>query len=618
MMVRLIRRVKGDAEIFFLFFQIYRPISHERLTNPPIFHLTGNNRSIRSIKRISGTEFRMDAEHGGEVTTSSPLNDDVRRRKDFYMRITCLGASRCVTGSCFLLENDRKYLIDCGLFQGGKHMEAMNQHEWGFDPREISALFLTHAHVDHCGRIPKLVKNGFRGRIYTTLPTAELCRILLFDSAHIQEMEAEWQTRKNRREGKPDVTPLYTVDDVKACLPLFEVVSTDETISLQPDLRICFRHAGHILGSSILEVWCGDAQGSSKVVFSGDLGHKGQLIVRAPYAVTGADILFVESTYGNRVHKSIEESRSELFEAIRYSYNHKEKVIIPAFAVERTQEILFVLSQAFRDGVIPSMPVYLDSPLAIAATDIFRRMTEYYNESTLALIRDGLDPFDFPELTFTRSSEESMAINRNSGPAIVIAGNGMCTAGRIKHHLKHNLWRAGSSVVIVGFQGEGSLGRRIIEGAKLLTILGERVVVRAKVFTIGGFSAHADQTDLLEWLGHFTNGFMQVHVIHGERSASEDFALLVREKFGFPTDVPAIGDTISLAAPATVRLERPEAAEPTWDQRLARIIDKAAEIQALYESNRSLLPAQIPDDLERDLRRAEERLDALLKHAPPA
>jgi len=534
------------------------------------------------------------------------------------MRITCLGASRCVTGSCFLLENDRKYLIDCGLFQGGRHMEAMNHHEWGFDPREISALFLTHAHVDHCGRIPKLVKNGFRGRIYTTLPTAELCRILLFDSAHIQEMEAEWQTRKNRREGKPDVSPLYTVDDVKACLPLFEVVSTDEILSIQPEFRVCFRHAGHILGSSILEVWCDEAQGPSKAVFSGDLGHKGQLIVRDPYAVTDADILFVESTYGNRVHKSIEESRRELFEAIHYSYKHKEKVIVPAFAVERTQEILFVLSQAFREGLIPSMPVYLDSPLAIAATDIFRRTTEYYNDSTLALIADGLDPFDFPQLTFTRSSEESIAINRNSGPAIVIAGNGMCTAGRIKHHLKHNLWRPGSSLVIVGFQGEGSLGRRIIEGAKLLTILGERVVVRAKVFTIGGFSAHADQTDLLEWLAHFTNQLMQVHVIHGERSASEDFALLVRQRFGFPTDVPAIGDIISLAAPGRARVERPEAAEPEWNQRLARIIDKAAEIRSLWESNRGLFPAQIPSELERDLLRAEERLDALLKRAPSA
>ena len=533
------------------------------------------------------------------------------------MRITCLGASRCVTGSCFLLENEGKYLIDCGLFQGGKHMEAMNHREWGFDPKEISTLFLTHAHVDHCGRIPRLVKSGFRGRILATRPTAELVRILLFDSAHIQEMEAEWQTRKNHREGKPAISPLYTVDDVKACLPLFDVVSTDEVISIPPDLRVCFRHAGHILGSSILEIWSGQDPDASKAVFSGDLGHKGQLIVRDPCPVTDADILFIESTYGNRMHKSIEESRRELFDAIRYSSRHGEKVIIPAFAVERTQELLFILAQAFREGTIPSIPVYLDSPLAIAATDIFRRMTQYYNEDALALLSGGLDPFDFPQLTLTRSSEESIAINKKPGAAIVIAGNGMCTAGRIKHHLKHNLWRAGSSVVIVGFQGEGSLGRRIIEGAKLLTILGERVVVKAKVYTIGGFSAHADREDLLEWLGHFENRCMQVHVIHGEQSASEDFARLVRERFGFLTDVPSIGQVISLA-PGKARIEAPTAVEPTWERSLARILDKAARIRSLVEHTPGASPAQLQSELERDLAATEQLLDRLLERVPAA
>lgn len=494
-------------------------------------------------------------------------------------------------------------------------MEAMNHREWGFDPREISALFLTHAHVDHCGRIPRLVKNGFRGRILTTKPTAELVRILLFDSAHIQEMEAEWQTRKNRREGKPDVFPLYTVDDVKACLPLFETISRDEIISIPPDLRVCFRNAGHILGSSILEIWAGQGTDALKAVFSGDLGHKGQLIIRDPYPVTDANILFIESTYGNRMHKSIEESRKELIDAINYSSSRGEKVIIPAFAVERTQEILFVLAQALRDGAIPSIPVYLDSPLAIAATDIFRRMTQYYNEDTLALLADGLDPFDFPQLTFTRSSEESIAINKNAGPAIVIAGNGMCTAGRIKHHLKHNLWRAGSSVVIVGFQGEGSLGRRIIEGAKLLTILGERVVVRAKVYTIGGFSAHADRKDLLDWLAHFGNRCMQVHVIHGEQTASEEFARLVRERFGYPTDVPAIGQVISLA-PDTARAEASPAEGPLWERSLARILDKAATIRSLMECNSGASSAQLQLELERDLKATEQLLDQLLERVP--
>ena len=421
------------------------------------------------------------------------------------MQITCLGAARCVTGSCFLLDDGNKYLVDCGMFQGGRQMEALNHADWGFDPREISALFLTHAHIDHSGRIPKLVKDGFKGKIYTTLPTVELCKILLLDSAHIQGMEAEWQTRKNRRQGRGDIEPLYDSDDVEASMPLFEAVPRDTTISIDPELRISFRNAGHILGSSILELWVGPESKSRKIVFSGDLGHKDQLIVQDPQPVTDADTLFMESTYGNRNHKSMEDSRRELQEAIRYSYHHGEKVVIPAFAVERTQEVLLLLGEFFREGLIPSMPVYLDSPLAIAATDVFRRMPEFWDEETCLNGHDGRDPFSFPQLVVSRTAQDSMAINQTSGPAIIIAGNGMCTAGRIKHHLKHNLWRTGSSLVIMGFQAAGSLGRKIVEGAKVLKILGETVVVRARIFTIGGFSAHADRTGLLEWLSGFTN-----------------------------------------------------------------------------------------------------------------
>lgn len=534
------------------------------------------------------------------------------------MKVTCLGAARCVTGSCFLLEDGEKYLIDCGLFQGGKQMEALNHAEWGFDPKTISAIFLTHAHVDHCGRIPKLVRNGFKGSIYTTLPTAELCRILLLDSAHIQEMEAEWQTRKNRREGKPDVEPLYTLDDAKACLPLFHVVEKDEMISINPRLSIRFRNAGHILGSSMLEVFSGPQSAGYKAVFSGDMGHKGQLIIKEPDTISSADALFIESTYGNRLHKSFDESKQELLEAIRYSYKHHEKVIIPAFAVERTQELLYILGEFFREGLIPSIPVYLDSPLAIAATDIFRRMKAFYNEKAVEMLNGGQDPFDFPQLILTRTSEESIAINKNPGPAIVIAGNGMCTAGRIKHHLKHNLWRQGSSVVIVGFQGAESLGRRIVEGARILKILGEKVVVRAKVFTIGGFSAHADQADLLEWLGHFEKSQMQVHVIHGEQRASEAFAQLIRQRFGFSADVPGIGDVIPLrpAAPP-IAVAEAEEEQPEWKRRVAELVRKAAELRQLMEESAEALPPELLDELDEDLAKAEERLNAALKETTP-
>jgi metallo-beta-lactamase family protein len=528
------------------------------------------------------------------------------------MQITCLGAAGCVTGSCFLLDNGRKYLVDCGLFQGGKQMEALNRNEWGFDPREISALFLTHAHIDHSGRIPRLVKDGFKGKIYTTLPTAELCKILLLDSAHIQEMEAEWQTRKSRRRGYPDVQPLYTVADAEACLPRFQTIPRDESLTIDSELKICFRNAGHILGSSILEIWIGPQSDVHKVVFSGDLGPKGQLIVKDPHPIGAADSLFIESTYGNRNHKSFEASKRELIEAIRSSHRHGEKVLIPAFAVERTQEILYMLGEFFRDGLIPSMPVYLDSPLAIAATEIFRNMKEYYDDEALAILANGDEPFHFPQLILSRSTQDSLAINEAKGPAIILAGNGMCTAGRIKHHLKHNIWRPGCSLVIVGFQAAGTLGRQLVEGAKSIRIFGEKVVVRAKVFTIGGFSAHADQSDLLEWMSHFENPAMRVYAIHGEQSVSAIFAKAVNERFGFESHAPLIGDTITLkpfkhkAVP-----EKPE--EAVWRTHLEGVIRRAEEIRLLWRKSPQIVSGGLLQQLEDELAQTEQSLEAILK-----
>ncbi|PIU30894.1 MAG: MBL fold hydrolase [Syntrophobacteraceae bacterium CG07_land_8_20_14_0_80_61_8] len=460
------------------------------------------------------------------------------------MRITCLGAAGCVTGSCFLVDNGGKYLVDCGMFQGGRKMEEMNHADWGFNPADIKALFLTHAHIDHSGRIPKLVKDGFRGPIYTTLPTAELCKILLQDSAHIQEMEAGWQTRKNRRRGGDAVAPLYTQADAEACIPLFQVISSNDVIQISDQLRVCFRNAGHILGSAILEIWDRSEGAERKVVFSGDLGRSDQLIVKDPESIFTADALFIESTYGNRLHRSFADSKKELLEAIQYSYKHGQKVLIPAFAVERTQEILYVLREFFHDQLIPKLPVYLDSPLAIAATEIFRRMEEFYDQDARALLAAGQPPFEFPGLIYSRSSEDSIAINESKGPAIVIAGNGMCTAGRIMHHLKHNLWRQGCSLVIVGYQAEGSLGRRIVNGAKQVKLFGETVAVQARVFTIGGFSAHADQAELLEWMGHFQNPLMRVLLVHGETKAAQDFANVILKQFQFPVSIPRLGEVI--------------------------------------------------------------------------
>ena len=501
------------------------------------------------------------------------------------VRVNCLGGAGTVTGSSYLLESPGggKVLVDCGMFQGGRQMESRNWGEWGFDPASIDTLFLTHAHIDHSGRIPKLVKDGFQGRIVTSPPTADLCRIMLLDSAHIQEMDAEWQTRKNKRQNRGELQPLYTTADAERSLSLFEPVERDQVVSVDSGLRARLRNAGHILGSSILELWVGEGEEEVKIVFSGDLGKKDQLIVRDPHEVFAADYLFIESTYGDRLHRTFEDSKKELLEAIQYAYENGEKVMIPAFAVERTQEIIYILAEFQRDGLLPDMPVYLDSPLAIKATEIFRKNKAYYDEEASAIVDRGFDPFNMPNLTFTPSTQESIRINEQSGPAVVIAGNGMCTAGRIKHHLKHNLWRPGASLVIVGFQARGTTGRRIVEGEKQVRIFRENVAVRARVFTIGGFSAHADQSDLMAWVSHFAESAPRVFVVHGEVTASEALAGKIREVHGLEAIVPKWKERLILK-PREMATEEPAPEEVAPDisrEMLAAITELERELEEL-------------------------------------
>ena len=464
------------------------------------------------------------------------------------IKVTCLGGAGSVTGSNYLVENvlGRKVLVDCGMFQGGKQMERRNVRPWDFNPSQISTLFLTHAHIDHSGRIPKLVKDGFAGRIITSPPTAELCEIMLLDSAHIQEMDAQWQTRKNKRRDNREVQPLYTTEDAVKSLQYLTPVERDEIITVEEGIRARLRNAGHILGSSILELWVTEGNSEIKLVFSGDIGKANQLILKDPHEVFNADYLFVESTYGNRLHKNYEDSKNELLDAIKYAVSNNEKVIIPAFAVERTQEIIYILSEFYRSGELPDIPIYLDSPLAIKATEIFKRNRKYYDEEATEIVNQGFDPFDMPGLHYTPDTKDSMAINERPGSAIIIAGNGMCTAGRIKHHLKHNLWREGASIVIVGFQAQGTTGRQIVEGKKTVKIFREDVSVRAKVFTIGGFSAHADKNDLLHWVGNFSESKPQVFVVHGEPSASLELAESIHNQFGMKTYVPSWRESLIL------------------------------------------------------------------------
>ena len=357
-------------------------------------------------------------------------------------------------------------------------------------------------------------------------------------------------------------------------------------MNLEPNIKARLRNAGHILGSSMVELWITDEGKQTKMVFSGDLGREEQLIVNDPFEIADADYLFMESTYGDRLHRGFEDSKAELLEAINYAVSHNEKVIIPAFALERTQEVLYLLGEFFRAGKLPNIPIYLDSPLAIKATEIYRKNKKYYDEGARAIVEKGFDPFSMPNLKFTPTTQESARINQLKGSAIIISANGMCTAGRIKHHLKHNIWRPGASIIIAGFQAQGTTGRQIVDGAKMITLFGEKVAVRAKVFTIGGFSAHADQQDLLAWVSHFVEKSKpRVFVVHGEPSSSEALAREIRNRFSLDVYVPKYREVLSLHEPESVSTILPEPASPNLkEQMIALTADLEAEIARLKEN----------------------------------
>jgi metallo-beta-lactamase family protein len=528
------------------------------------------------------------------------------------MRVTCLGAARTVTGSCFLVENDSvRLLVDCGMFQGGKDIEKRNYALGSYNPRDIQTILLTHAHIDHSGLIPKAVKEGFKGKIHCTRGTYELCKIMLRDSAHIQETEAEWQSRKKIRSGHRAVEPLYTLADAERSLALFHPIEPGECQFLAPNLQVCFRNAGHILGSAFLEILFQEGRAWGKVVFSGDLGRQEALIVSDPDVVEEADYLFVESTYGDRRHKSLEESKQELLAAILEGIKYREKIIIPAFAVERTQEILFVLHEFRKQSRMPSIPIFVDSPLAISATEIFRKHPEYFDQDASRMLAQGEKPLDLPELIFSRTTEESMAVNRQEGAAIIIAASGMCDAGRIKHHLKHNLWRPGVQIVITGFQAQGTLGRSIVDGAKKVRIFQEEVAVRARVHTIGGFSAHADQNELLNWIGHFKNPNMTVFVIHGEEATSLAFAEAIQKAYPFKVAVPHWQETL----PLTAAESRPAVAAPESEGVLSLYGALEKRLQSLknYLTGAAGIKGEEVQKIKTFIAKTEKELEELMK-----
>ncbi|MCQ2979325.1 MAG: MBL fold metallo-hydrolase [Clostridia bacterium] len=471
------------------------------------------------------------------------------------MKLTFLGAARTVTGSCYWLSaNGKNILIECGMFQGQAKENELNFEEFPFDPSTIDYIFLTHAHIDHSGRIPKIYKEGFRGRVICTKATKDLCEVMLPDSGFIQEIEAEWKNRKLKREGARKVEPLYTHNEANDCLASFDAINYYEEIDIDENIRVKFSDAGHLLGSSIIEMWVKEGDKETKLVFTGDLGNVNLPLLRGYDTIENMDYLVVESTYGGRLHKENNEERIIKFlDAIRPCLERGGNVVIPSFAVGRTQELIYDLNK-YRDAhpdevkFLDHIPVYVDSPLAINATEIFKNNMDCFNDEVRDYIEHGKHPLDFEELIFTKTPEESMALNEKPGAKIIISASGMCEAGRIKHHLKHNLWKEDSVIVFVGYQAEGTLGRQLVDGAEKVKIYGEYIGVKAKVVSIQGYSGHADQDGLMKWMGAIKHKPSKVFIVHGEPEAQDEFERLIHCEFQYDTVKPEQGDSYELDA----------------------------------------------------------------------
>ena len=462
------------------------------------------------------------------------------------MKLSFHGADRGVTGSCHLVEaGGRRILIDCGLYQGGRELDEENAGPFGFDAASIDVLLLTHAHLDHCGRIPLLFKRGFRGEIVATAASRELTRLVLLDAAHLQEEEARHRSRRaQRRHGaSPAGEPLYSILDALNAFDCFgRNAAYDKAIEVAPGVTATFLDAGHILGSASVLIELEEGARRRRALFSGDLGNAGRPLLRDPADPPEADVVVMETTYGDRLHKSAPRSVDELYGAVAGALRRGGNVVIPTFALERAQELLFHLRAGVEASKLPpAMQVFLDSPMAISATEIFERHPECYGPDVAEFFREGKDPFRLPGLHFTRETSESVALNRIGGGAVIMAGSGMCAGGRIRHHLKHNLWRAESSVIFVGFAAAGTLARQIIDGAEEVTIFGETISVRAQVHTINGFSAHADQAELIAWRAKTHAG--RTFLVHGEEDVMRGFAAKLG---GAGVEIPALGEAFEL------------------------------------------------------------------------
>ena len=540
------------------------------------------------------------------------------------MKIAFFGAARAVTGSCHMLAwEGGKILIDCGMRQGADAKGIYGEDAFPFDPNEISAVVLTHAHIDHSGLLPLLVKRGFSGPIVCTEATAQLCTIMLPDSAHIQMQEAEWQTRKNLRAGKPAVEPMYDIDDAQAALKLYRGISYDEAVQLFPGVKLRLKNIGHLLGSAAAELWVTEGQKTNKVVFSGDIGRGDRPILEDPEPIDTADFVVMEGTYGTRDHEVSTDAakEAELVEAFRAALARGGNIVIPSFAVGRTQELLYYIKRILLKGLLPALkevPVYIDSPLGIEATKIYERSAAgYYDEEAREMAKTG-SPFDFSTLRVAQTAEESKLINDEKGSKIIISSSGMADAGRIRHHLKHNLYRADSTVLFVGYQAVGTLGRLLVDGVKKVKLFGEEVRVNASIVQIEGFSGHAGKSEMIAWLSNMSPKPQEVFLIHGEEETLLSFQGTLQAK-GFTAVVPHLGELYELAragepAAAAVTMQ-PEAVDIKGRAYGYKLQDQLAALKSLVD--RSLI-RRSPDMplklsiLEADIRSLTEKWEGLI------
>lgn len=468
------------------------------------------------------------------------------------MKIQFCGAAKTVTGSCYFFDTGKtKFLVDCGMFQGDYTLEKYNYEKFPFDPAQIDYVFLTHAHFDHCGRLPLLTNQGFKGKIICTQPTRDLTQVVLLDAAKLQEEEYKrWASRPKEYQREEDQyankEPLYTEQEVMDTMGYFEVHNEESSVVLRDDLEFRMRGAGHILGSVIFEFWLKNEDGRArKIVMSGDLGQPGQRIVRDYDMIREADYVCVESTYGDRLHRSKDDTVLELLTILKNAQEQKGLVIMPIFALERAQEIIYELNLFYEKGLLKDLPVYLDSPMAIEATQIFKRYPDYYDEDAKRLLEKGDDPFKFKELNFVRDGAESQRLIDKYG-IVIMAGSGMCTGGRVVNHLMNHVGKKNTHVVFVGYQVKGTLGRKLVDGEPKVRIRGREYDVRAQIHTLGGFSAHADERDLRFWLRGFGRSPRRIFVCHGEESVATAFAGNLREELQVDTYVPNMEEIVEL------------------------------------------------------------------------